>query len=158
MTQDNQTSRRDVLKTAGATAGALAAGMAGAASATEVPNINAMGPTPEQIQAFMALPEGPVVMVNLIKLKPGGYDEYNTYFEKIQPILASIGARMLFAADAKVCMIGNADWDQIGLVEYPDRTALLKMSQSPEYQAIHHHREAGLEGQVNYAVVQRDEV
>ena len=32
--------------------------------------------------------------------------------------------------------------------------ALLQMSQSEEYQAIHHHRAAGLEGQVNYAVVQ----
>ncbi len=40
------------------------------------------------------------------------------------------------------------------LREDPNPMALLQMSQSEEYQAIHHHRAAGLEGQVNYAVVQ----
>ncbi len=155
MTQNqNQSSRRDVLKT-GAAAAAAGSVLGSAAQATEVPNINAMGPTPEQMQAFVALPEGPIVMVNLLKFKPnGGREEYAKYGEKIQPILASIGARVLFTSEAKVCLIGNADWDQISLVEYPDRMALPKMAQSEEYQAIHHHREAGLEGQVNYAVVQ----
>ena len=52
------------------------------------------------------------------------------------------------------CWIGKADWDAVALVEYPRKEALLEMIAMPEYQAIHHHREAGLEGQVNYAVEQ----
>ncbi len=38
------------------------------------------------------------------------------------------------------------------LVRYPNKMALIQMAQSPEYQAIHDHREAGLEGQINLAV------
>ena len=69
-------------------------------------------------------------------------------------ILAKIGAGILFSSDAKVCLIGNADWDAIVLVEYPNPQALIKMAQSEEYQAIHNNREDSLEGQVNYAVIQ----
>lgn len=157
MSQSSDTTRRDLVTGTAAMAGAavLTSRLGGNAHAHEVP-INAMGPTPEQTQAFLALPEGPIVMVNLLKFKPnGGVEEYAKYGEKIQPILASIGARVLFSGDAKVCLIGNGDWDSVALVEYPDRTALIKMSQSAEYQAIHHHRADGLEGQINYAVVQR---
>ena len=44
----------------------------------------------------------------------------------------------------------------VALVQYPRKKTLLQMSMSPEYQAIHHHREAGLQGQINYAVIQID--
>ena len=54
----------------------------------------------------------------------------------------------------KTTLLGGAYWDAVGLVEYPNKMALLTMAQSPEYEAIHHHREAGLEGQINLAVVQ----
>lgn len=119
--------------------------------------INAMVPSQEQIKGFLALDhDGPIVMVNLLKFKPdGGREEYAKYAAAIQPILKNIGARVLFSSEAKFCLIGDADWDAVALVEYPRREALMQMSMSPEYQAIHHHREAGLAGQVNYAVVQR---
>ena len=39
--------------------------------------INAMSPTEEQMKAFLALPDSPVVMVNLLKFKAdGGAQEY----------------------------------------------------------------------------------
>ena len=151
-------SRRSFMKATGA-AGALglAAALGGAQSAqAHDVDINAMGPTPEQMAAFTALPDGPIVMVNLLKFKPdGGAAEYAQYGAKVGPLLQKVGAKILFSGEAKVCLIGQGDWDMIALVEYPDKMALLQMSQSPEYQAIHHHRAAGLEGQVNYAVVQR---
>ncbi len=157
----NQPTRRDLLLSSGAATGAVATALAGgllltpdSAAAHEV-EINAMGPTPEQVQQFLALPEGPIVMVNLLKFKPdGGREEYAKYGMKIAPILEKIGARVLFSGEAKVCLIGSGNWDSVALVEYPDRTALLEMSRSEEYQAIHHHRAAGLAGQVNYAVAQ----
>jgi uncharacterized protein (DUF1330 family) len=71
-------------------------------------------------------------------------------------IVEKVGARSIFAGEAKVCLIGRVDWDAIALVEYPDKMALIRMAQLPEYQAIHHHREAGLQGQITYAVIQRD--
>ena len=152
-----RSTRRSFVKSSAATAGAAVVGtnlLGEHAQAHEV-EINAMRPTPEQLQQFLKLPDGPIVMVNLLKFKPdGGREEYQKYGLKILPILKKIGARILFSGEAKVCLVGNGDWDQIALVEYPDKTALPKMVQSPEYQAIHHHREAGLAGQINYAVVQ----
>ena len=149
--------RRDFIKGTAMATGTIAVGSAivGDKAYGHEVEINAMGPTPEQMQQFMALPDGPIVMVNLLKFKPdGGAEEYGKYGEKIQPILKRIGARILFSGEAKVCMIGAGDWDMIALVEYPDKTALIEMSRSEAYQAIHHHRAAGLEGQINYAVVQ----
>ena len=162
MSETNQTkTRRDFIKGTGMAAStiAVAAAFGGEAARAHEVEINAMGPTPEQMQQFLALPDGPIVMVNLLKFKPdGGAEEYGKYGQKIRPILESIGARLLFSGEARVCMIGNGDWDTIALVEYPNKMALVEMSRSEEYQAIHHHRAAGLEGQINYAVVQTDTI
>ena len=152
-------SRRDFIKTSGTAAGAATAlaalGMAGEAHAQPI-EINALLPTPEQRKAFAELPgDGPVVMLNLLKFKPdGGQAHYMKYVAAVQPLLTKVGAKGLFAATADFCMIGNADWDMVGLMQYPNKEALLQMTSSPEYQAIHHHREAGLEGQVLYAMTQ----
>lgn len=118
--------------------------------------INALLPTPEQDKAFAALPDdGPIVMVNLLKFKPGGgAAEYMKYAKGIEPILKKIGARLLFAGRAEFCWIGSGDWDHVALVEYPRKKVLLDMTRMPEYEAIHVHREAGLEGQINYCVRQ----
>jgi uncharacterized protein (DUF1330 family) len=117
--------------------------------------INAMSPTDEQLKAFLALPDRPVVMVNLLKFKEGGGAvEYSKYGTGIQESLNKVGARLIFAGQAMACLIGNADWDAVALMEYPNPRALLDMVQSDEYQKAHAHRASGLEGQVNYAVMQ----
>ena len=93
-------------------------------------------------------------MVNLLKFKPdGGEAEYAKYAAGVQPILEKLGAKILFAGKAQFCLIGQADWDAVALVQYPRKKTLVQMAASPEYQAIHQHREAGLQGQINYAVL-----
>jgi uncharacterized protein (DUF1330 family) len=118
--------------------------------------INALMPTPRQLEDFSMLhDDGPIVMVNLLKFKAdGGAAEYMKYARGIEPILRKIGARLLFAGRGEFCLIGAAEWDQVALVQYPNKKALLDMTRLPEYEAIHVHREAGLEGQVNYCVRQ----
>ena len=118
--------------------------------------INAVQPTPEQVKAFLAAPDdGPIVMVNLLKFKPdGGREEYAKYSEGLVEIFKKVGAKVLFSGAAESCLVGHGDWDAVALVEYPRRKSLMDMARSEEYQAIHHHRESGLEGQINYAVVQ----
>ena len=119
-------------------------------------SINAVQPTPEQLQTFLATDfGGPIVMVNLLKFKPdGGREEYARYSQGVVPLLESVGGKVLFAGDAKFCLIGNGDWDAVALAQYPNPQAMIKMVSLPAYQEIHKHREAGLQGQVNYAVVQ----
>lgn len=148
--------RRDFIKGAGAAGAFAAIAAAGGTNSVHAQEINAMQPTPEQFQEFLGTDfGGPIVMVNLLKFKPnGGREEYAKYSEGVQPLLESVGGRVLFAGDARFCLIGNADWDMVALAEYPNPQAMMKMVSTPEYQAIHKHRDAGLEGQVNYAVVQ----
>jgi haloalkane dehalogenase len=140
---------------AGGVAALASAGEAAAAGAASTAAVNALLPTPVQMQDFLALPDDkPIVMVNLLKFKAGGAAEYAKYAAGIQPVLENLGAKVLFAGKAEFCLIGKADWDMVALVQYPHKRTLLQMSLSPEYRAIHHHREAGLQGQINYAVVQ----
>ena len=156
-TVDNK-SRRSFLKTgASATGGLLLGASAGCSQERQdqVMEINAVLPTPEQMEAFLALPDGPVLMVNLLKFTPdGGAEEYAKYIAGVRPILQSIGARIVVSGEAATCLIGNGDWDMVAIVEYPSPAAFFQMVNSDAYLAVHDHRKAGLEGQVLYAVLQ----
>lgn len=150
--------RRDFLRKTGTAAGAAAFGtaLAGSAEAAEVVELNRLGPTPEQVQQFLALPDRPVVMVNLLKFKAGaGAQEYGKYGQAMQTILKDIGAEVLFSGQCQATLIGGAEWDAVALVRYPNPRALVEMSQSPAYREAHVHRAEGLEGQVNLAVFER---
>jgi uncharacterized protein (DUF1330 family) len=149
--------RRHFFKAAGTVAGAtvLAALLGGGTASAHELELNAMQPTPEQLQAFMALPSGPVCMVNLLKLKEDTGEEYAKYGVEVGKILQKNGAELIFSGQCKGALIGGATWDAVAIVRYPDKTALLKMAQSEEYQAIHHYREDGLEGQINLAVFEQ---
>ena len=153
----NEGSRRDFMTSAGAATGlaALAALFGGSkiVNAQEL-GINAMGPTPEQAQAFAQLPDRPVVMVNLLKFRDGGAGagDYGQYGRDVGKILQSIGAEVIFSGECQTTLIGGAEWDAIAMVRYPNPRALLQMAQSEEYRAISGNRSSGLEGQMNIAV------
>ena len=148
-----ESNRRDFMK-----AGAVitAAGALGAATPAGAIEINAVNPTPEQFEAFKALPDnGPVLMLNLLKFKPeGGQAEYMKYSAGVQPMIVKHGGKVVFMARTEFCLIGHADWDAVAVVQYPSKQAFIDMTFSEEYLAIHHHREAGLRGQVLYAMTQ----
>lgn len=124
----------------------------------------ATAPSPEQIAAFAARDQdAPVAMINLLKFKDKatypddkpeaaegltGAEAYARYGAEVQKIFGSIGAKPLFAGAAPAMMIGEGDWDMTAIVLYPSRTAMITMTTSAEYQAIHYHRDAGLDHQV----------
>jgi len=112
-------------------------------------------PTPEAMQKMAQAPEnGKVVMLNLLKFKPGtGAASYNEYGQQVAKILKKIGGRVLFVGQVAQSVIGgNGDWDAIAIVEYPSRKVFLEMGMSAEYQAIHHFRDEGLERTELYAI------
>ena len=157
----NDSSRRDFITSAGTATGlaALATLLGGSkiVNAQEL-GLNAIGPTPEQAQAFMQLPDEPVVMVNLLKFSDGGTgaEDYAQYGRDVARILESIGAEIIFSGVCQATFIGGAEWDSVAMVRYPNARALLQMAQSAEYQAISSNRSSGLEGQVNLAVFETD--
>jgi len=88
---------------------------------------------------------GPVVMLNLLALKPdGGRASYEQYGAAVAPLLERVGGRILYAAQAAPALLGADRWDLVALVEYPSRQAFLDMVGSPEYQAIAHLRTEAL--------------
>ena len=151
----SENTRRDFMTNTGAVAGMAALAAAFTGGQTQAAELNAMQPTPQQLQEFMKLPKDqPIVMVNLLKFKEGGEAEYQKYGVGVAKILNTIGADILFSGQCKMAMIGGVSWDAVALVRYPNSMALVNMAQSPEYQKIHVHRDAGLEGQINLAVVE----
>lgn len=145
-------SKRKFLASAGGVTGgaALAALFASGSTNAQTLELNAMGPTPAQMQAFLQLPERPVVMVNLLKFSDA--DAYAQYGLDVAEILQSIGAEIIFSGECQGTLIGGAQWDSVALVRYPSPRAMMQMAQSAEYQAISGNRTSGLTGQMNLAV------
>lgn len=125
---------------------------------------NQIHPSPEQAKAFFSGEEdGPMCMVNLLKFKDkatyadgsepdlSGRDAYLRYGMGVQACLAAVGGKARFTGFVTDLMLGEVEelWDMVAIAEYPSRTAMLQMVQSPEYQAITKHRDAGLAGQLN---------
>lgn len=129
---------------------------------------NRVYPEADQLAAMQeAGPDGPIVMVNLLKFRqraqyPDGRDAelsgreaYLRYGLEVEKLVRAVGGRVLFTGDVTFLTLGRAEslWDEVALAEYPNRAAMLRMALSPECQAIAHHREAGLEGQLNIETV-----
>ena len=125
---------------------------------------NAVLPSMEQATAFFAgKDDEPFVMVNLLKFKEKaeyadgsdahltGAEAYARYGKAVQACLASVGGKQIYAGPVTGLMIGEVDdlWDMVALAEYPSLSAMKAMVSSAEYQAIEHHRKAGLAGQLN---------
>ena len=95
---------------------------------------------------------GPFVMVNFLKFKPGGGSkEYGKYGSAFAKLIAERGGRFLYNGRVAQKFVGDEDWHAVALVEYPSRKVFLELTTSPEYMAIHPHREDGLEKTLVYA-------
>ena len=125
---------------------------------------NKVSPSEEQIKGFFEPgAEGPIYMLNLLKFKDKaeyeddsetdltGAQAYARYGAEVSKILIKLGGGGMFNAKVERLMLGEVEdlWDMVAIAMYPSRQAMIDMMQSEEYQAIHHHRDAGLAGQLN---------
>ncbi len=120
-------------------------------------------PSAEQIAALTEKgPEGPIVMVNLLKFRKqadyeharpeaaeriSGAEAYLRYGTVAQKCVAEVGGSIVWAGPQALVLIGGDEqsWDQVVCVKYPSRQAFLKMVTQPHYLAATYHRTAGLE-------------
>ena len=129
---------------------------------------NKITPNEEQINGFMQNPDlGPISMVNLLKYKVKaiyedgrdtnltGEEAYGLYAVEVVNLVEKYGGEFLFAGKVSRLMLGEVEnlWDSIAIAKYPSRKAMLDMTMDPEYQKIHVHRDAGLEGQLNIETI-----
>jgi uncharacterized protein (DUF1330 family) len=123
----------------------------------------AVMPTQAQIQAMMESgPEGPVVMVNLLKYraraayeldraeaKEGltGREAYQRYGMTAFKCVTERGGSIVWMGPQALVFIGGPEqnWDDIVCVRYPSRQNFLAMVSDPKYLAATYHRDAGLE-------------
>jgi uncharacterized protein (DUF1330 family) len=110
------------------------------------------GPRELNAEAIAALPdEGPVVMVNLVRFTPGGWDAYVAYSKGFAPLLKAVGGAILWAGKPEAVAFGDAGahaWDYVVLVQYPSRASFLQIMQSDAYAAANAHRERGVAAHV----------
>ncbi|HMK64739.1 MAG TPA: DUF1330 domain-containing protein [Thermodesulfobacteriota bacterium] len=95
-------------------------------------------PTHDQFKALMAQSyRGPIVMVNLLKFKPkGGAESYRKYYEATQALMAGKAiTRVVYRGRGLMPVIGEEEWDQIALYEYPSIEAFIEMNRNKDYQA-----------------------
>jgi len=96
-------------------------------------------PSPDDIRRYIAEDSGgPVVMLNLLKYKPGGEESYRAYGRAVQDYLPRIGAEVLYAGDCSTPLVAPEgwDWDALLVVRYPSREAFMTMVRDPEYQKV----------------------
>lgn len=112
-----------------------------------------------------SLPDkGPVVMVNLVRLRDravdgngSGWDAYLRYSQSTMPLIKTCGGTALWAGNAEGAAFGDPSaryWNYVVLVRYPSRAAFLGMVTSPEYAKANPHRENGVEDHVILAATE----
>ena len=101
--------------------------------------------------------EGPIQMLNLIKLKERasyedgreatGAEAYKTYSKASAEFFQKNGGTIAWRGVPKFPVIGPADetWDVGFIAEYPSKQHFLAMVTDPGYQAIVFHRQAAVE-------------
>ena len=130
--------------------------------------INKLLPNEVQINGFLENPDiGPISMVNLLKYKDkaeykdgrgtnlSGEEAYALYAMEVINYVEKYGGEFIFAGKVSRLMLGEVEeiWDAVAIAKYPNRKAMLDMTMDPEYQKIHVHRDAGLEGQLNIETI-----
>ena len=104
-------------------------------------------PTQDQFKRLMEEEyKGPIVMVNLLKFKPdGGAESYRKYFEATMDLmLGKAITRVVYRGNGLMPVIGDEEWDEIALYEYPSIEAFIEMSRDERYQAVIHYRTEAL--------------
>jgi uncharacterized protein (DUF1330 family) len=107
--------------------------------------------TPDVLERFLEDDDGPVVLVNLVRLRLGGEEAYRRYGEAVAPLLARHGAKLVYAGSALGTLIGDESWDFAAVTEYPSREALAGLVNDPDFEATTPLRHAALEDGILHA-------
>ena len=117
---------------------------------------SSVDPTGQDLKRLLAEdPGGAVVMLNLLKFRPGQRAGYERYAHEIRPFLAEVGGEIVYEGECSTTLVAPAehDWDAVLLVRYPSRTAFSHMVANPDYQGITSLRTEALSSAVLQATV-----
>lgn len=99
--------------------------------------------------------DGPVWMVNLMSYRDradyadgratdlSGQEADDLYAPLAE--LAAVGAEIVFLGTVEAQLLGaEPRWDRVAVVRYPTRRAFIDMQNTPEFEATHVHKDAGM--------------
>src|SRR5262249_8875056 len=119
--------------------------------------------------------DGPVVMLNLNRYREravyeaevsgglpadvSGHEAYLRYGAVAVSVLARLGGKILWEADARMTVVGDETdrYDEVGAVWYPNLAAFMALATDPEILEARAHRGAGLERAALIACAASDE-
>ncbi len=120
-------------------------------------------PERAQFETFKTLDrDHPIEMLNLVRFReradyPAGHEladaglsgaeAYQKYGAETAPIIARLGASILWRGAFQTLLIGPANemWDEVFIARYPTAHAFLEMVTDPVYQNAVIHRQAAVE-------------
>lgn len=89
-------------------------------------------------------PNGPVVMLNLIRFVPDGAAKYMQYIESFTSsgVNERYGVTIVYGGTGHPSLVAadGGDWDMVALVSYPSRRHFVDMINDPDYQKFEHLR------------------
>lgn len=101
--------------------------------------------------------EGAIVVLDLVKFKPGGEPKYDQYDAGAEAKVNDLGGEVIFRGSSTVVEgMDSTEWDRLTLRKYPSARAVLQMGASPEYQAVFPLRMQAVERSFVYAFAARD--
>ncbi len=96
-----------------------------------------VSPAPEELAALLSrVPDGPVVLINLLKFKPGGRDVYRRYlhaaYKAFDP-LAGPQPEALYTGVAGPDLAGGAEWDFVIVAQWSSAKHFVHQQLTDEY-------------------------
>jgi uncharacterized protein (DUF1330 family) len=100
--------------------------------------------------------EGPIHMLNLVRLKPraaypdgrdaSGAEAYAAYGRDSLPVFARLGGKVVWQGQFELMLIGPGEecWDHVFIAEYPSVGAFVEMIRDPIYREAVKHRQAAV--------------
>lgn len=100
--------------------------------------------------------EGPIHMLNLVRLKPRasypdgreatGAEAYAAYGRESGPVFIRLGGKVVWQGAFELMLIGPQDerWDHVFIAAYPSVAAFVEMIRDPVYREAVKHRQAAV--------------
>ena len=113
---------------------------------------------PADLDGYLAeAPDGPVVMLNLLRFAPDGAAKYLAYAQSFEAagINAKYGVEVVYAGQGGAALVAEdgQQWDMVALIRYPSRQHFVDMVNDPVYREFEHLRTEALVEAVLQATV-----
>ncbi|MFM8894805.1 MAG: DUF1330 domain-containing protein [Actinomycetales bacterium] len=107
-------------------------------------------------QLLQEYPDEPIVVVNLVRLKPGGLTAHEQYLEQAGAIMRRYGAEPTYLGPGLGTLIGDESWDKAAITTYPSVRALAAFINDPQFEALAPLRHQALDAGIVHVFRDRD--